>query len=138
MIVSSYIELSTRGQNEIIDISGHVKQLVQEAGIENGSVLIFVPGSTGALSTVEFEPGLVKDIPEFLEKIIPESNYYHHNETWHDGNGHSHIRATLMGPSLTVPIVDAQLTLGTWQQIIFLEFDNKPHQRRLIVQIAGE
>jgi secondary thiamine-phosphate synthase enzyme len=104
----------------------------------NGCVLLFVPGATGALSTIEYEPGLIKDLPEFMEKIIPEKQYYHHNETWHDGNGHSHLRATLVGPSLTIPIQDQELILGTWQQVVFLEFDNKPHQRKIAVQFMGE
>ena len=138
MIELYYIEIDTRGRNEMVDITGNLRQLVEESGVTDGSVLVFVPGATGALSTIEYEPGLVRDFPEFMESIIPEKKYYHHNETWGDGNGHSHLRATLVGPSLTVPFADKTLILGTWQQVIFLEFDNKPHHRRIAVQVSGE
>jgi secondary thiamine-phosphate synthase enzyme len=138
MIILNYIEIETRGRDEVIDITDDVRYIVEASGINDGSVLIFVPGATGALSTVEYEPGLVKDWPRLMEKLIPRSEKYFHNETWHDGNGHSHLRATLVGPSLTVPFADARLILGTWQQIVFLEFDNKPHHRRIAVQINGE
>lgn len=119
------------------NITDEVREIVTESGINDGHVLIFVPGATGALSTIEYEPGLIRDFPELMEKLIPEKEYYLHNETWHDGNGHSHLRATLVGPSLTVPFADGTLLLGTWQQIIFLEFDNKPHHRKLVVQVMG-
>lgn len=138
MIELYKIELHTKGKNEIVDITGDIHSIIQGSNITDGSALIFVPGATGALSTVEYEPGLVKDIPLLMEKLIPEKEYYHHNETWHDGNGHSHLRATLMGPSLTVPFTGGKMILGTWQQIIFLEFDNKPHHRQLVVQLMGE
>ncbi len=138
MIKMHYIEFDTKGRNEIVDITGDVREIVSGSGFTNGSVLIFVPGATGALSTVEYEPGLIRDFPLLMEKLIPEKQYYAHNETWHDGNGHSHLRATLVGPSLTVPFEDMRLVLGTWQQIIFLEFDNKPHHRRIAVQLTGE
>jgi secondary thiamine-phosphate synthase enzyme len=138
MIKLEYIQLETRGRNEIIDISEEVRDIVLRSPLTDGSALIFVPGATGALSTIEYEPGLAKDFPLLMEKLIPEKQTYFHNETWHDGNGHSHLRATLMGPSLTVPFENKQLILGTWQQIIFLEFDNKPHHRRIAVQLNGE
>lgn len=137
MIQLEYIQFETAGRNEIRDITGDVRSIVRDSGIADGQVLIFVPGATGALSTVEYEPGLVKDFPLLMEKLIPEKEYYYHNETWGDGNGHSHLRATLVGPSLTVPFENRQLILGTWQQIIFLEFDNKPHHRRIAVQVSG-
>ena len=121
----------------MVDISDELRNIGGGSAISNGNALIFVPGATGALSTIEYEPGLIRDFPELMEKIIPEKEYYLHNETWHDGNGHSHLRATLIGPSLTVPFQDGSLILGTWQQIIFLEFDNKPHHRKLIVQLMG-
>lgn len=133
-----FIEFNTRGNNDIIDLTHHLKTLIKETTMSNGCVLLFVPGATGALSTIEYEPGLIKDLPELMEKMIPEKKYYHHNETWHDGNGHSHLRATLVGPSLTIPIQDRELILGTWQQVVFLEFDNKPHRRKIAVQIMGE
>ena len=126
------------GQNEIINITGEVKKLIDDSSIHDGIALIFVPGATGAVSTTEYEPGLIKDIPETMNTIIPEDKRYHHNDTWHDGNGHSHVRATLIGPSLTIPVSHGEPILGTWQQIIFLEFDNKPHQRKILVQIVGE
>ena len=132
------IEIDTRGRNEIVDITGEVRSIVGKSEITDGQVLIFVPGATGALSTIEYEPGLMEDFPELMESLIPEKKYYHHNETWHDGNGHSHLRATLVGPSLIVPFENRRLILGTWQQIIFLEFDNKPHHRRLAIQLMGE
>lgn len=122
----------------MVDISDELRNIVTGSAISNGSALIFVPGATGALSTIEYEPGLIKDLPELMEKLIPEKQYYHHNETWHDGNGHSHLRATLMGPSLTVPFEGQHLILGTWQQVVFVEFDNKPHHRKLAVQLMGE
>ena len=138
MIELYKLELHTKGKNEILDITEDVRSIIQRSKITDGSVLIFVPGARGALSTVEYEPGLVQDIPQLMEKLIPEKEHYHHNETWHDGNGHSHLRATLMGPSLTVPFTGQEMILGTWQQIIFLEFDNKPHHRQLVVQLMGE
>ena len=138
MVELNYIDFETKGRNEMVDITSNLRQLITMSDITNGSALVFVPGATGALSTIEYEPGLVKDFPNLMEKLIPEKEYYFHNETWHDGNGHSHLRATLLGPSLTIPFADKKLILGTWQQVIFLEFDNKPHRRRLVVQIIGE
>jgi len=99
---------------------------------------MFVPGSTAALTTVEFEPGLVQDLPAFFERIIPRRAHYHHEDTWHDGNGHSHVRASLLGPSLTVPFKDGALLLGTWQQIVLIDFDNRRRRRKLVVQLSGE
>ncbi|HLP61024.1 MAG TPA: secondary thiamine-phosphate synthase enzyme YjbQ, partial [Candidatus Deferrimicrobium sp.] len=121
MIRLHYIETNTLGRNEMVDITDDVRGIVDRSDITDGHVLIFVPGATGALSTIEYEPGLIADFPEMMEKMIPEKKYYHHNETWHDGNGHSHLRATLVGPSLTVPFENRRLILGTWQQIVFLE-----------------
>ncbi|HLP61315.1 MAG TPA: secondary thiamine-phosphate synthase enzyme YjbQ [Candidatus Deferrimicrobium sp.] len=138
MIRLHYIETNTFGRNEMVDITDDVRGIVDQSDITDGHVLIFVPGATGALSTIEYEPGLIADFPEMMEKMIPEKKYYHHNETWHDGNGHSHLRATLVGPSLTVPFENRRLILGTWQQIVFLEFDNKPHRRRIALQLMGE
>lgn len=132
------VEIETRGRSEMVDITGEVRDIVSRSEITDGQVLIFVPGATGALSTIEYEPGLIEDFPELMERMIPEKKYYRHNETWHDGNGHSHLRATLVGPSLTVPFQGGRLILGTWQQIVFLEFDNKPHHRKLAVQLMGE
>lgn len=138
MILLETIELDTQGRNEMVDLTDEVRDIIYRSPLVRGSVLIFVPGATGALSTIEYEPGLVKDFPKLMETLIPEKQTYLHNETWHDGNGHSHLRATLIGPSLIVPFENKQLILGTWQQIIFLEFDNKPHHRRIAVQLTGE
>lgn len=133
----NYIEFNTSGNNEIVNITDKIAELLLNSSLDCGTVLVFVPGATGALSTIEYEPGLVKDFPEIMEKLIPENSEYHHNETWHDGNGHSHLRATVIGPSLSIPFEDKRMFLGTWQQIVFLEFDNKPHLRKLVVQISG-
>jgi len=137
-IFTEYLEISTNREIDIHDISNDVRDLVREHGISNGQVTIFVPGSTGGITTIEYEPGLLKDIPELCENIAPSGKTYHHNETWHDGNGHSHIRAALTKPDLTVPVVDGELTLGTWQQIVFIDYDVPARKRRLVVQILGE
>lgn len=138
MIELNYIQFKTNAKNEMINITEELKNLVLNSGISSGNILIFVPGATGALSSIEYEPGLIKDFPELMERLIPMKQQYHHNETWHDGNGHSHLRATLIGPSLSIPFENSELILGTWQQIIFLEFDNKPHNRKIAVQLMGE
>ncbi len=136
-VTTDHIEFQTRGDCQIVDITQDVAAKLQDSGIKSGTVTIFCPGATGGISTVEYEPGLIKDIPELFDKLIPPG-HYHHDQTWHDGNGHSHLRATLLGPSIVVPFVDGRLTLGTWQQIIFCDFDNKPHRRRLVLQFIGE
>ena len=138
MIYSGQINISTKGQNEIVDITGEVRMLLSESGVTDGTLLVFVPGATGAVTTIEYEPGLIRDLPSLMENLIPEGINYSHNETWGDGNGHSHLRASLIGPSLIIPVIGAEPVLGTWQQIVFLEFDNKPHERKLVVQISGE
>ncbi len=125
-------------ETDIINITDKVESAVYESKIKEGIVNIFNAGSTGAIITLEYEPGLLKDIPDFLERIIPKSMTYQHQQTWHDNNGHSHVRASLMGPSLTVPIHKGKLIHGTWQQIAFLELDDKPRTRRLVVTIIGE
>jgi secondary thiamine-phosphate synthase enzyme len=137
-IITDFIELSTRGNTAMIDISDDVQSLVSKSGLSDGNVTLFVTGSTGALTTIEYEPGLLKDYPEFFEKIIPSKVSYHHDNTWHDGNGHSHLRASLQGPSLVVPFAQGGLLLGTWQQIIFVDFDNRPRSRRIVCQIIGK
>ena len=130
--------VATKGNNQIVDITGDVDGLVFNSGIKEGSALIFVPGSTAGITTVEYEPGLLKDISEFFEKIIPSKNIYHHDETWHDGNGYAHVRASLQGASFTVPFQNSKLLLGTWQQIILIDFDNRSRSRKIIVQLTGE
>jgi secondary thiamine-phosphate synthase enzyme len=137
-VITGTIERRTAGFNDIQDITGDVTDLVRESGIEAGIATVFVAGSTGGVTTIEYEPGLLKDIPEALDTIAPMGKTYHHDATWGDGNGFSHVRAALVGPSLTVPFRDGQLTLGTWQQIALLDFDNKARKRKVIVQIMGE
>ena len=130
--------MRTSAKDEIIDLTGNVQDIVSKSGIDNGLACIFVAGSTAAVTTVEFEPGLVKDLKEAMDRLYPRGIDYEHHRRWGDGNGHSHVRAALVGPSLTVPIVDGRLLLGTWQQIVFLEFDNKPRSREVAVQIVGD
>jgi len=138
MVVTQTLQLHTRGNTEIHDITTQVAEKVQSSGLSAGIVTIFVQGSTGALSTVEFEPGLVTDLHNFFDRVAPRDIPYEHDLRWHDGNGHSHVRATLLGPSLTVPFAQGSMTLGTWQQIIFIDFDVRARSRTLIVQIMGE
>jgi secondary thiamine-phosphate synthase enzyme len=132
------VSLRTSAKDDVIEITGKVQDIVSKSGIENGLACIFVAGSTAAVTTVEFEPGLVKDLHEAMDRLYPKDIDYDHHRRWGDGNGHSHVRASLVGPSLTVPIVDGSLMLGTWQQIVFLEFDNKPRSREVAVQIVGD
>jgi secondary thiamine-phosphate synthase enzyme len=137
VISTIYLEFETSIE-DIIDITERVAVAVQESGLQSGIAVIFVPGATGAITTIEHEPGLIDDIRAALERIAPKHLQYAHDQRWGDGNGHSHIRASLVGPSLTVPFAIGQLMLGTWQQIVFLEMDNRPRERRIIVQIMGE
>jgi len=136
-VITKEIAVSTRGNTDIIDITKEASSLLGQSGIQNGTVTLFVPGSTAGLTTIEYEPGLIKDLPETFEEIAPSEKRYHHDDTWGDGNGYSHVRAALLGPSLTVPFVRGRLTLGTWQQIVFIDFDNRSRQRHIIVQIMG-
>jgi len=136
-VISKTIQLSSKGQDDVIDITKQVSNVVKDSNIENGTVTIFVAGSTAAITTIEYEPGLIKGFPEMLSRIIPKNIEYEHDNTWHDGNGHSHVRASLVGPSLTVPIINGKLTLGTWQQIVLLEMDTRPRNRNLILQIMS-
>ncbi len=138
MVHTGEIQLSTRGAGTVLDVTREVAGEIRRAGIASGTVTVFVPGSTGGVTTVEFEDGLVRDLDELFERLAPQGPEYHHDARWGDGNGFSHCRASLLGPSLTVPVVDGELTLGTWQQIVFLDFDNRGRQRRLIVQVMGE
>ncbi len=136
-IVTDRLSVSTRGDCEVLDLTSDIDALLRKHAFDEGQALIFCAGSTGGLTTVEYEPGLVRDLPEFFEKIAPQGAHYYHEDTWHDGNGHSHVRASLVGPSLTVPFEDGRLVLGTWQQIVLLDFDNKPRQRKIVVQLVG-
>jgi secondary thiamine-phosphate synthase enzyme len=128
----------TQGFCDIIDITPKVQQEVSNEKIARGLVSLFVSGSTASLTTVEYEPGLIKDLKEFFEKIIPSNRRYHHDDRWGDDNGFSHLRASLLGPSLQIPIDDGHLLLGTWQQIILLDFDNRPRTREIVLQVCGE
>ena len=139
MVVSKKIQVRTNGNCDILDITTQTTELVAESRILAGTATLFCVGSTAAITTTEYEPGLVRhDIKAAFEKISPENGRYEHEETWHDDNGHSHVRASLLGPSLTVPIVDGKLTLGTWQQIVLIDFDTSPRSREVICQIIGE
>lgn len=137
LIFTKYLDFETH-VGEIVDLTEDAAGAVRSSGLRSGIATLFVPGATGALTTIEFEPGLVRDLGEALERIAPKDLEYAHNQRWHDGNGHSHIRASIIGPSLTIPFLEGELSLGTWQQIVFLEMDNRPRRRRIIVQIIGE
>ena len=137
-ITSKRINFKTRGETDIIDITAEVTDAIKASEIRNGIVTVFVPGATGAVTTIEYEPGLLKDLPAMLERIAPKEIEYEHEKRWHDGNGHSHVRASLLGPSITIPFEDGRLTLGTWQQIVFIELDNKSRSREIVLQIMGE
>lgn len=130
--------LGTQGNTDIQDITDQVANLISKSGLTSGTATIFCPSSTSALTTIEFEGGVLSDLRRLFDEIIPTDREYAHNERWHDGNGHSHVRAALLGPSLTIPFVNGQLTLGTWQQIIYMDFDNRPRQRKLVLQLIGE
>ncbi len=132
------ITLHTHGNTDIIDITRQVEKLVTGSGLEAGTVTIFCPSSTSGLTTVEFEPGAVSDLKRMFQELVPGDREYAHNATWGDGNGHSHMRASLLGPSLSIPFVGKSLTLGTWQQVIFIDFDIRPRQRELVVQMIGD
>jgi len=131
------IELSTAGNDDVVDITAAVEDRIRQAGITEGTVLLFVPGSTGGLTTIEYESGVVRDLKEALERLVPRGISYHHDARWGDGNGHSHVRASLVGPSLAVPVSGGRMILGTWQQIVFIDLDNRPRRRSLVVQVSG-
>jgi len=137
-VITKQIKISSKSENDIIDITKQVADAISESGISNGIITIFVSGSTGAITTIEYEPGLVKDFPDLLSRIAPDDINYEHEEMWHDGNGRSHVKASLVGPSLTIPFSGGELLLGTWQQIIFLELDTRARTRTLVLQIIGE
>jgi secondary thiamine-phosphate synthase enzyme len=137
-VESRELRFRTRQEGEILDITDQVRRIVESSKLENGVTTLFVPGSTGALTTIEYEPGLLTDFPLALERLAPKGVSYEHENRWHDGNGHSHIRASMIGPDLSVPFLDKKLALGTWQQIVFLELDVRPRDRTVIVQLVGE
>jgi secondary thiamine-phosphate synthase enzyme len=131
-------EIRTKAEDDIIDITGQVEQVLAASRMEDGIANVFVAGSTGAITTIEYEPGLIEDLPVAMERIAPRGARYAHHERWHDGNGHSHVRASIMGPSITVPFRKGKLVLGTWQQIVFIEMDVRPREREIHVQLVGE
>lgn len=136
--VTDTFTIHTKGGSEVLDITGQVASMLKHHSVSEGTALVFVQGSTASVTTTEFEPGLCWDIPEALETIAPRDARYHHDDTWHDGNGHSHIRAAFLGPSLSIPFAGGKLLLGTWQQIVLIDHDNRPRQRSIIVQLMGE
>ncbi len=138
MLVSKKLTLSTRGNGDTLDITSGVERAINESNVTNGVVTLFVVGSTAALTTIEYEEGAVNDLGRVLEKMVPRHAEYEHHLRWGDDNGHSHVRAALLGPSLSVPFVGGRLTLGTWQQIVLVDFDTRPRQREIVAQIIGE
>jgi len=138
MIQTTEIRIDTKGHCDVRDITGDLSNAIEESGLREGQALAFVPGSTAGITTVEFEPGLVRDLEEFFESLLPEKRDYHHHRTWGDDNGSSHMRAALLKPSLTIPFTDGRLILGTWQQVVFVDFDTRPRRRTVILQLVGE
>jgi secondary thiamine-phosphate synthase enzyme len=132
------IALATSGNGDVLDLTADLQDQVRDSGLKQGLALIFSPSATSALTTLEFEPGCVKDLGRLFDEILSPDRSYAHNQRWGDGNGHSHARAALLKPSLTVPVIDGQLALGTWQSIVLVDFDNRPRQRKLILQIMGD
>lgn len=137
-IKTGSISLHTRGDTDIHDITNEMSDVLSKSGLKAGTVTVFCPSSTSALTTIEYESGALSDLKRLFDEILPQNREYAHNARWHDGNGHSHVRAALLGPSLTIPFVEGQLTLGMWQQVIYVDFDNKPRRRELVVQMIGE
>ena len=137
-IFSEEISFSTKGFSDTIDITNQVVSILERSGIESGLVTVFCPGSTGAVTAIEYESGVLKDLQKAIEKIVPSNIPYEHDKRWGDGNGFSHVRAALMKPSITIPLIKGRMTLGTWQQIVFIDFDNRKRERNLLVHIIGE
>ncbi len=137
-VQTSTLSLTTRGNTDVHDLTAALARLLAESGLRAGILTVFCPSSTSGVTTTEYEPGAVSDLKRMFEELVPSGRNYAHNATWDDGNGHSHMRASLLGPSLTIPFVDKRLTLGTWQQVIYVDFDIRPRRRELIVQIIGE
>ncbi len=138
MIVTRKISLQTQGECDIVDITPQVEKEVAATGIDNGTATLFVAGSTAGISTIEFEPGLLSDFQSMWQRNVPQDIPYDHDRRWGDGNGYSHVRASLLGPSLVVPFTEKKLTLGTWQQIVLVDFDTRPRSRQIVLQIMGE
>ena len=137
-VITDSFEIKSKKENDMLDITDTISEKLQKSGMQNGNLTVFVSGSTAALTTIEYEPGLKKDFPQMLSRIAPDDIDYGHEQMWHDGNGRSHVKASLVGPSLTIPFQDGNMMLGTWQQIVFLELDTRGRSRSLVVQIIGE
>jgi secondary thiamine-phosphate synthase enzyme len=137
-VITKIVQLGSSKENDIIDFTEQTSEALKESKLENGLVTVFVSGSTAAITTIEYEPGLRHDFPKMLSRIVPKDVQYHHDDSWHDGNGHSHVRASLIGPSLSIPFSNGQLNLGTWQQIVMLEMDTRQRERLITLQILGE
>ena len=138
IIKSKHLKYETAGHDQMIDLTGDVNKIVHESKVKEGLATVFVPGSTASVTTIEYEPGLIKDIKELGERLAPSNKSYAHDETWGDGNGYSHLRASTIGPSLSVPIEDGEMTLGTWQQIVLIDHDIRPRSRQVVIQVIGE
>ena len=138
MVHTEELQIETKGFCDIVNITDPMHETIEKSGFHHGSITAFCPGATGGITTIEYEPGLLKDLPELFEKLIPSDRSYHHDDTWHDGNGFSHLRSALVGPEVTVPFIGGKMTLGTWQQVVFLDFDNRPRQRKLVLHVMGE
>jgi len=136
--LASTIHVSTRGDNDVHDLTSGVEAVVRRSNVDCGTATIFVPGSTAGITTIEFEPGVVNDLKQAIDRLAPSELHYDHDARWGDGNGYAHVRAALLGPSLTVPIVEGRMQLGTWQQIILVDFDNRPRERDIVIQVTGD
>ena len=138
MVETHVVKFKTKGAGAIVDLTLEMKEAVANSAAASGTITAFVPGSTGGITTMEYEPGLIKDLPAMMEHLVPSKQEYEHDKTWHDGNGFSHLRGSLIGPGITVPFSHKNLFLGTWQQVVFLEFDNRARDREIILHIVGE
>lgn len=138
MVITDELVYSSKGNTDIIDVTRDIQKVVKKNSVKNGQVTIFVSGATAGVTSIEYENGLVKDFRKMFERVIPENMEYAHDARWHDGNGHSHVRASMLGASFTVPVKDGELLLGTWQQVVVVDFDNRSRQRRIVIQIIGE
>lgn len=137
IVYADMVLLTTKGFGDTIDITDAVKKIQEKSGVVNGLVTVFCQGSTGTITTIEFEPGVIQDLKKALEKIVPSNVPYEHDKAWGDGNGFSHVRAALMKPSLSIPVLEGKMSLGMWQQIVFIDFDNRPRERKVVVQVMG-
>lgn len=137
-VKNSTIHVRTSGDTDILDLTPEVEEKLQQSGVYEGVVYLFVPGSTGALTTIEYESGVVNDLKKAIQRMAPQDIPYEHDRRWGDGNGYSHVRAALLGPSLSIPVISGRMTLGTWQQIVLMDFDNRPRDRRIIMQVMGK